>query len=290
VRQLFPRAKVAAIGREAAAAGVIIDLLDKDALVVSHRDLIPAFIKSVPLDKILSHLFACAASSKGAKPRSTLASFSYSPVNLQAPCATVAAQLNAATELAQACKVKNDGSIVVVFTEFEDRSTSLSASNSVVRPTCWLDALDLADSRCLPILFVRQHIVPVEPVSCVRPASRKQKIVTGENTFSTQAFGFPSIPVDGNDLVAVYRVAFESIALMRQGRGPTLIDCQIYRLPDRTPKNGDSARLESSDPILNMENYLTSKGLFSKEFQSRAVAQFTRQLNSAIKAALKKRP
>jgi len=35
--------------------------------------------------------------------------------------------------------------------------------------------------------------------------------------------------VDGNDVVAVYRVAFEALARARQGRGGTLIECVVTR-------------------------------------------------------------
>jgi TPP-dependent pyruvate/acetoin dehydrogenase alpha subunit len=52
--------------------------------------------------------------------------------------------------------------------------------------------------------------------------------------------------VDGNDVVAVYRVASEAIAHARKGHGPTLIDCRLS-IP--------------ADPLQNMRNYLIGKGL-----------------------------
>jgi hypothetical protein len=52
--------------------------------------------------------------------------------------------------------------------------------------------------------------------------------------------------VDGNDVVAVYRVASEAIAHARNGHGPTVIDCRLSG---------------PGDPIENMLRYLIGKGL-----------------------------
>jgi hypothetical protein len=79
--------------------------------------------------------------------------------------------------------------------------------------------------------------------------------------------GFPSIPVDAQDAVAVYRVATESIALMRQGRGPTLIECLHYL------KDG---------PIESMENYLARKGIFRPGYRRQVETGFGVELDAVI--------
>ncbi len=81
----------------------------------------------------------------------------------------------------------------------------------------------------------------------------------------------PTITVDGNDVVAVYRVACEAITHARLGNGPTLIELQTYSLCP-------------GDPIQNMENYLTRKGIFSVGFKSEILAEFSSELDAAIKA------
>jgi len=42
----------------------------------------------------------------------------------------------------------------------------------------------------------------------------------------------------------------------------------------------------AADPILNMENYLAQKGLFSADLKSRIAAAFTIELHRAIRAAI----
>jgi hypothetical protein len=66
--------------------------------------------------------------------------------------------------------------------------------------------------------------------------------------------GFPAIPVDLDDAVAIYRVAHESIVRARQGGGPTRIDCVPYWIEgQRAP--------ERRDPVAAMKAYLRAKGV-----------------------------
>jgi pyruvate dehydrogenase E1 component alpha subunit len=112
--------------------------------------------------------------------------------------------------------------------------------------------------------------------------------------------GFPAIAVDGNDVVAVYRVATESIARARRGGGPTLITCKICTESKPGALRGHSgadpvnshtreaAELwKAGDPIHKMELYLTQKGLFREEWKREIVAAFSRELNAAIEATQK---
>jgi TPP-dependent pyruvate/acetoin dehydrogenase alpha subunit len=75
--------------------------------------------------------------------------------------------------------------------------------------------------------------------------------------------------VEGNDAVAVYRVACEAVAHARKGDGPTLIVCQ---------------RWQEGDPLQNMENYLDRKGLFSEKFRRQVESGFLAKLDAAIGA------
>ena len=43
-------------------------------------------------------------------------------------------------------------------------------------------------------------------------------------------YGIPGIQVDGNDVFAVYLAVQEAVERARAGKGPTLIECVMYRL------------------------------------------------------------
>jgi TPP-dependent pyruvate/acetoin dehydrogenase alpha subunit len=102
--------------------------------------------------------------------------------------------------------------------------------------TSWLKALTQAADDSLPILFV----------SLDHPTSSNLTIEGNGIPLKRKGYSFPWINVDGNDVVAVYRVASEAITHARKGHGPTLIDCQ---------------RSANVDPLQNMRKYLIDKGL-----------------------------
>lgn len=136
----------------------------------------------------------------------------------------------------------------------------------------WKKALREAGKKKLPALFVCLHGPEGE-------GGRGKRRARGEAlTDLAQSSGFPGIVVDGNDVVAVYRVASEAIAHARKGNGPTLIDCQSWRLEGGISKTGDCL----ADPILNMERYLDAKGLFRAELRSRIRAEFEKSVNSGL--------
>jgi TPP-dependent pyruvate/acetoin dehydrogenase alpha subunit len=69
--------------------------------------------------------------------------------------------------------------------------------------------------------------------------------------------------VDGQDVVAVWRVAQESVYRARNGGGATLIDCRM-----------DAAR----DPLAHMEHYLRKRSLWDQAWREKAEAEITAEV------------
>jgi TPP-dependent pyruvate/acetoin dehydrogenase alpha subunit len=107
-------------GYEAALVGVAIDLLPEDSVCAIPSDLIPLFIKGLPLKILFARLFGPGAPSSHAADR-----------------------LRGATAAAMANKTNKNNRIVVVFSSL--KSTSLRA---------WQAALKLASLQALPMIFV----------------------------------------------------------------------------------------------------------------------------------------
>jgi TPP-dependent pyruvate/acetoin dehydrogenase alpha subunit len=105
----------------------------------------------------------------------------------------------------------------------------------------WLNAIALAGEHNLPVLFV----------SLDRSQTPREAAAVEAIRIKRKGYALPSICVDGNDVVAVYRVASESITHARNGHGPSLIDCRLSSL---------------GDPLEGMQNYLVGKGLDPAEF------------------------
>jgi len=239
-------------GHEAAAVAVAIDLLAEDTIAPAPLDFLLNFIKGAPLTSVFRDLLARTSS---ALP--------------------LAAKLDAAGAAALANKTKKNGKVVVAFLG------DLPAS-----PDFLEEALHFAGVHQLPILFVCRN------GAISQPRGRKKKARRQDLALQAQAHGVPCIPVDGDDAVALYRVATESIAHARKGNGPTLIECKtLDRLPQPKIASGRqksplvSRRRTAGAPLKNMEEYLTRKGLFSKEIKRKAADGFDGKMVAAIAEA-----
>jgi pyruvate dehydrogenase E1 component alpha subunit len=116
----------------------------------------------------------------------------------------------------------------------------------------WLHALQRASEEKLPILFV---------APAARPARAKSRTAP---TKPQPSYTFPTFNVDGNDVVAVYRVASEAIFHARKGHGATLIECV------HTPR---------TDPLRTMEKYLRGKSLYTPALKRSLTATLRTELH-----------
>jgi TPP-dependent pyruvate/acetoin dehydrogenase alpha subunit len=262
------------IGLEATAVGAAIDLRSTDTLAPSPRDFTLSYLKGVPLTAMFSELFGDHTS-----PQNELSASDdseYAPLNIILPASTLATQLTRCTDVARANQRKKNASVVVAFSD----GGSMSLGE-------WQHTLKFAGKRSLPIVFVRHQSNLSSGSASVSPK------VTGKGASSEAVeYGFPGIAVDGNDAIAVYRVAQEAIERARSGGGPTLIEAQT--LPGNEPAQMNRGRSqardeveesESSDPIAAMEPYLIRKGLFSHGWKKEIVAGFQQELDAAVGGA-----
>ncbi len=259
-----------AVGQEAAVVGAAIDLRPEDAVAPSHRDFITNFIKGVPLNAMFSQLYGRATSPD--KGRCAPAHCGYAPLNIITPSSTIAAQLNIGTGIALANKMLKNDNIVVAFSG--DGSTSLGF---------WHEALNFSAVHDLPIIFVCQNNLWAESV----PLRLQTKVE--DISLKAQAYGFPGITVDGNDAVAMYRVAYEAIQRARNGGGPTLIEAKTYRWyghssidPAKYRSPEEVEAWKAKDPIAAMERYLTQRNLFTPAWKQQLIESFGKELDAAV--------
>jgi pyruvate dehydrogenase E1 component alpha subunit len=236
--------------REAAYAAITIDLQPNDALSIASGDWLPAFVKGMPIEKLLRTL---ASPSSHLDGHSTTAA---SDLELKNPLAfDEAHRPQSVRESAIAAQGAKDGAIV----------TAILPSVELLQP--WHSLLADAASQKLPIVFV--HYVSNQLSET--PANRK-----GKNP-DALFHGVPAIAVDAWDAVAVYRVAYEAILRARQGRGATLLECLAHL--DTSVETNENA----GDPVSSMENYLKRKGIEPKQHSQQIVAGFNRDLELATR-------
>jgi pyruvate dehydrogenase E1 component alpha subunit/2-oxoisovalerate dehydrogenase E1 component alpha subunit len=107
-----------------------------------------------------------------------------------------------------------------------------------------------------------------------------------------RGYGIPGAIVDGNDVLAVYRVTKEAVARARGGDGPTLIEAKTFRRkghaqhdPAKYVPEWMLKEWEDQDPILRFEKYLTENNLWSGKDKKGIVARIDRELEEELKAA-----
>lgn len=82
---------------------------------------------------------------------------------------------------------------------------------------------------------------------------------------------FPTIAVDGRDVIAVYRVTKEAINAARRGHGPTLVDFINFLAP------GSRGR-DQRDPLLAFRGYLQRHNAWSADWYSDLEANLKREI------------
>jgi TPP-dependent pyruvate/acetoin dehydrogenase alpha subunit len=172
---------------------------------------------------ILGHEAAVAGATIDLQARDTLVPTLWPSDALTAINSTAATAPNLAAAIRAALARKDNQRITLLF----------SIAKASAQPA-WHKALNIAAENRLPILFLSLNHAS-SPAASQAPSLKPEVL--------------PVITVDGNDVVAVYRVATESMTYARKGRGPTLIDCSLS-IP--------------GDPLKNMEQYLALKGLIPK--------------------------
>jgi len=274
-------AYLASMGQEAIAAGWVIDLRPEDTITLAPDDSIAGLVKGVPLGEIVVQL-----SLRRSRPNHHQAA-NGSVHNILPPSSTPE-QFRVVTEVASANKRSKKGNVVVAFTR---------ATTSLLSP--WKETLEVAGKRRLPILFVVENnpwfqtsrAMPLTPApgNSLHPSSNHAgSLATGkEEPLIEQArsYGLPILTVDGNDVVAVYRVAYESLERVRQGGGPVLVEGKTYRVSGQT-KSSPGRQVER-DPLAHMERYLKAKKLFTARWKNQLMDEFSQELDAALRAARK---
>ena len=239
------------MGQEAIVTGCAIDLRPQDTIALAPHDSIPSLVRGVALNEIVAQLHA--RRSNAGQPTHNIISagsgHSSDPGEL----------LQLAANVALANKQQKNTNVVVAFT-----------GAAATTHDYWLRAIKFATRRSLPIMFVM-----VNNPWAVR-AGGKASNGAGNLTLKVQKDGLTSITVDGNDVVAVYRVACESLERLRRGGGPVLVEGKTYR------QDGQSLLSIERDPLSRMERYLKAKKLFTTNWKNNIAQQFSRELDTAM--------
>ena len=208
------------VGQEAIAAGVCSHLGTDDVVFSTHRGHGHALAKGVSSKALIAELLGRATGvSRGRGGSMHL----FSPeTGLMGTSGIVGPCILQATGAGYSFKLTKSQQVSVSF--FGDGAVNNGAFH---------EGLNMASIWKLPVLFVCENNqfateVPFEYSSGIPDVGRR-----AEN------YGLPGFEVDGNDPMAVYRVAGEAVERARGGGGATLIECKTYRTRPHSEGMGD---------------------------------------------------
>jgi TPP-dependent pyruvate/acetoin dehydrogenase alpha subunit len=224
-----------ALGDEAVTVGTTAELGAEDTIVASPRNLAALVARGVPLRTLVGDPDS-PGDSLGSITRLSLPD---DPFNM-------------GTGIALAHKLERKQNVVVAF-----------CNKEIVSLDPWHEALKFAAVHKLPIVYVVKSSAASEQPSASQPGYLEPF------SFMACNCGFPGIVVDGKDVVAVWRVAQESIQRARQGSGPTLID-------GRT----ESAR----DSLEHMEHYMRKRNVWDNDWRKKTEAGIAGEIEKAAEA------
>ena len=146
------------------------------------------------------------------------------------------------------------------------------------------EGLNLASIFNLPVVFVCENNQYALSTSYKATTAVPQVAMRGD------AYGIPSMTIDGNDVAEVYLVVREAVERARAGEGPTLIEAMTYRwgqhsmranLRDPRPKEEFDKWMER-DPIARMEEMLLS----DKVVTEKRIAEIGNNVDSELATAV----
>jgi pyruvate dehydrogenase E1 component alpha subunit len=198
------------VGEEAVAVGVCMNLIDKDLVFSTHRGHGHALAKGVPADVVLAELWGKVTGSSGGRGGSM---HMYAPEwGFMGTNGIVGAPIPLATGGALSAKLRQNGQVVVSF-----------FGEGAVNSGSFHEAVNMGTVWDLPVVYVCENNLYATEMAFSR---------TTKNTSvarRAESYGLPGVEVDGQDVLAVHRVAKTAIDRARAGGGPTLIECKTYR-------------------------------------------------------------
>ena len=188
----------------------------------------------------------------------------------------VGTQVPHAVGVAMAAKYRKDRVAALVY--FGDGGSSKGD---------FYEGMNMAGLFKLPVVFLCQNNQWAISVP------REQQ--TASKTIAQKAYacGFEGIQVDGNDVLAVYKATKDAVTKAKEGGGPTLIECDTYRIADHTTAD-DASRYrlkeqteqwKARDPILRLRLFMEKKGLWTEQYQKEVDGRSKAAVDEAVKTA-----
>jgi TPP-dependent pyruvate/acetoin dehydrogenase alpha subunit len=259
------------IGEEAVAVGVCAALGTGDQIISTHRGHGHCIAKGADLKRMMAELYGRRTGyCKGKGGSMHIADFG---IGMLGANGIVAGGISIVTGAALAAQMEGNGRVAVSF--FGD-----GASNAGPLHEC----LNIAASWKLPIVYVCENNLYAAQTSAASTQGLEDVAARAAG------YGVPGVVVDGNDIFAVNRAAYQAVQRARQGEGPTLIECKTYRWRAHTerkaqPDPREKPEIEAwkkKDPIVLLMGRLEREQQLSEADWQAMKADVQREIDAAV--------
>lgn len=198
------------VGEEATAVGICAHLTHLDWITSTHRGHGHALAKGMPARSLMAELYAKKTGCCGGRGGSM---HLYDPsLGVYGTNGIVGAGIPHAVGVGIGARIRKTDQVGVAF--FGDGAVNHGAFH---------ESLNFAGVQKAPAIFVCENNL-YATATPLTMATLNTEVAT-----RAAAYGIPGVAVDGNDVLAVWRVMAEAVARARRGEGPTLIESKTYR-------------------------------------------------------------
>jgi TPP-dependent pyruvate/acetoin dehydrogenase alpha subunit len=102
-------------------------------------------------------------------------------------------------------------------------------------------------------------------------------------------YGMPGYEVDGNDMVACYEAATKAVQVARQGKGPSFIVANTYRIyghlegdPQTYRPKGEVEEWRKLEPVARYKKTLMENGILTEQASKKFEDDIEAELNKAF--------
>jgi TPP-dependent pyruvate/acetoin dehydrogenase alpha subunit len=260
-------------GQEAISAGSAILTTPEDVVCPCHRDLAAFLIRGLPAWAVVANYLGRKDGPTGGRDGNLhLGSL---PLGIVSFISSMAAIVPVANGVALSFQYRKKPNVVLCY--FGDGATSRGE---------WHEAMNFAAVFKLPIVYFCNN----NQYAYSTPISRQMAVE--HITDRAQGYGMPCHRVDGNDVVAVHEAARKAIARARKGEGPSLIECETFRMTGHSAHDGAEyvpkelfEKWKKKDPIVRFEKYLLEKKLLSRGEIDAVYAKVQAEVEEAVARA-----
>ena len=262
------------LGQEACHIGAAFALNQDDWIFPHYRNPGTPLLRGVSMERMAHQCFGNARDE--IKGRQMPVHYSFRDINFFSISSPLGTQIVQAAGTAYAMKLK--GTKQVAMTSFGDGSSSEIDFHS------GLNLAAVTKAPCIFMLENNQWAISV-------PANKQS--ASESYAIKAAAYGMPGIQVDGNDILAVYKVSKEAVERARNGEGPTLIELVTFRMAAHSTSDDPSRycppeqlkEWAAKDPLKRFEQFLLKGKVIDQKFADKTSADAIAEVEAAIKAA-----